>query len=112
MTETNKIQLFISRFQVRASGSKKDATVVDGVFAGWQVISARIKKVKQKNKKNKKKTKKDKRKEQRNNYILIWGGSSYVSIFFTSAFALSALRPCEGRICRCYEGYGLLLTLY
>ena len=60
----------------------------------------------------KKKLNEDKRKEQRNNYILIWGGSSCVSIFFTSAFAPSALRPCECRICRCYEGFGLLLTLY
>ena len=47
-----------------------------------------------------KKLNKDKRKEQRNNYILIWGGSSSVSIFFTSAFAPSALRSCVCRICR------------
>ena len=51
-----------------------------------------------------KKLNKDKRKEQRNNHILIWGGSSSVSIFFRSAFAPSALRPCECRICRWYEG--------
>ena len=60
----------------------------------------------------KKKLNKDKRKEQRTNYTLIWGGSSCVSIFFMSAFAPSALRLCECRIYRCYEGFGLLLTLY
>ena len=46
---------------------------------------------------------KDKRKEQRDNYILIWGGSSSVSIFFTSAFVPLALRLCVCRICRWYE---------
>ena len=42
---------------------------------------------------------KDKRKEQRYDYILIWGGSSSVSIFFTSAFVPLALRLCVCRIC-------------
>ena len=72
-------------------------TIKDGDIAPWKDV---------------KKLNKDKRKEQRNNYILIWGGSSCVSIFFPSAFAPSALRPCECRICRCYEGFGLLLILY
>ena len=59
-----------------------------------------------------KKLNKDKRKEQRNNYILIWGGSSSVSIFFTSAFAPLALRPCVRRICRWYEGSWHSLDFY
>ena len=42
----------------------------------------------------KKNLKKDKRKEQRNNYILIWGGSSSVSIFYVGlrAFGAHAVR--------------------
>ena len=75
---------------------KINKTIKDGDIAPWKDL---------------KKLNKDKRKEQRNNYILIWGGSSCVSIFFTLAFAPSALRPCECRIGRCYEGFGLLLTL-
>ena len=59
-----------------------------------------------------KKLNKDKRKGQRKNYILIWGGSSSVSIFFTSAFAPSALRPCVCRICRWYEGSWHSLDFY
>ena len=42
----------------------------------------------------------NKDKRIRNNFILIWGGSSSVSIFLTLAFAPSAPRPC---ICRIYR---------
>ena len=56
-------------------GAKKEEnkTIKDGDVAPWKDL--------------KRKLNKDKRKEQRNNYILIWGGSSSASIFFTSAFA-------------------------
>ena len=53
-------------------------TIKDGDIAPWKDWE--------------KKLDKDKRKEQRNNYILIWGGSSSVSIFFMPTFAPSALR--------------------
>ena len=52
-------------------------TIKDGDIAPWKDLE---------------KLNKDKRKEQRNNYILIWAGSS--SVFFMWAFALSPLRPC------------------
>ena len=39
---------------------------------------------------------KDKRKEQRNNYILIWGGSSSISIFYVYIRAFGA------EVCRIY----------
>ena len=53
-------------------------TIKDGDIAPWKDLQ--------------KKLNKDKRKEQRNNYILIWGGSSSMNIFLTSAFS-SLQRP-------------------
>ena len=49
--------------------NEENKSIKDGDIAPWKDLQ--------------KKLNKDKRKEQRNYYILIWGGSSSVSIFFT-----------------------------